>query len=53
VHAPIDDKCDDAMFSPHKERAFNQFPKYPMRILLRDFNEKVEERRYLKTDNWE
>jgi hypothetical protein len=35
------------------EQAFDHFPKYHMKILLRDFNAKVGETEYFQTDNWE
>jgi len=43
VHALTEDKNDDKKDSFHKEPdcAFDQFPKYNMKILLWDFNEKV------------
>jgi hypothetical protein len=43
VHAPTEDKCDDTKdgFYGELEHVFDQFPKYHMKILLGDFNEKV------------
>jgi hypothetical protein len=43
VHAPTEDK-DDAMkdsFYKQLEQVFGQFPRYHMKILLRNFNAKV------------
>jgi hypothetical protein len=43
VHAPCEDKSDDAKDSFYEELAhvFDQFPRYDMKILLCDFNAKV------------
>jgi hypothetical protein len=43
VHAPTEDKCDDAKdsFYEELEGVFDQFPKYHMKILLGDFKAKV------------
>jgi hypothetical protein len=43
VHAPTEDKTDDVKDSFYEklERLFDKFPKYHMKILLRDFNDKV------------
>jgi exonuclease III len=43
IHAPTEDKTDDVKDSFYKELecVFDQFPKYHMKILLRDFNAKV------------
>jgi hypothetical protein len=43
VHAPTKDKSDDTKDSFYEELdcVFNQFPKYHMKILLRDYNAKV------------
>jgi hypothetical protein len=42
IHAPTDDKIDDMKESFYKEleRVFDKFPKYPMKILIEDFNAK-------------
>jgi exonuclease III len=44
VHAPTEDKTDDMKDSFYKEleRVFEKFPKYRMKILLGDFNAKVD-----------
>ncbi|PNF32123.1 hypothetical protein B7P43_G02834 [Cryptotermes secundus] len=43
VHAPTEDKIDDIKdrFYEELEHVFDKFPKYPMKILLGDFNVKV------------
>jgi exonuclease III len=43
VHAPTEDKIDDLKdrFYEELEHVFDKFPKYPMKILLGDFNAKV------------
>ena len=43
VHAPSDEKSDDSKDSFYKElgQVYYHFPKYHMKILLRDFNAKV------------
>jgi hypothetical protein len=43
VHAPTEDKTDDVKDSFYEELecVFDKFPKYHMKILLRDFNAKV------------
>jgi hypothetical protein len=43
VHAPCEDKSDDVKDSFYEElaRVFDQFPRYDMKILLGDFNDKV------------
>jgi hypothetical protein len=42
VHAPTEDKDDDKKdsFYEELEQVFDQFPRYHMKILLRDFNAK-------------
>jgi exonuclease III len=44
VHAPTEGKCDDRndSFYEELEGVFDQFLKYHMKILLGDFNAKVE-----------
>jgi hypothetical protein len=44
VHAPTEDKTDDVKDSSYEEleRVFDKFPKYHMKILLGDFNAKVD-----------
>jgi hypothetical protein len=43
VHAPTEDKIHDAKHSLYEklECLFDKFPKYHMKILLRNFNAKV------------
>jgi hypothetical protein len=43
VHAPTEDKFDDIKdrFYDELEQVFDKFPKYLMKILLGDFNDKV------------
>jgi hypothetical protein len=43
IHAQTEDKTDDVKDSFYKEleHVFDKFPKYLMKILLRDFNAKV------------
>jgi hypothetical protein len=43
VHASTEDKTDDMQDSNYEqlERVFVKFPKYHMKILLADFNDKV------------
>jgi hypothetical protein len=43
VHAPTEDKIDDIKdrFYEELEQVFDKFPRYHMKILLRDFNAKV------------
>jgi hypothetical protein len=44
VHAPTEDKTDNVKDSSYEEleRIFNKFPKHHMKILLGDFNAKVD-----------
>ena len=44
VHAPSEEKCDYSKdrFYEELEQVLNHFPKYNMKILLGDFNAKVE-----------
>jgi hypothetical protein len=44
IHAPTEDKTDDVKdsFYEEMERVFNIIPKYHMKILLGDFNAKVD-----------
>jgi hypothetical protein len=44
VRAPTEDKTDDVKdsFYEELERVFNKFPKYHMKMLLGDFNAKVD-----------
>jgi hypothetical protein len=60
VHAPSEDKSDDSTVSFYEEleHGFYHFPTYHMKIILGDFNAKVErererERESFQTDNWE
>jgi hypothetical protein len=50
VHAPSEDKCDDTKNSIYEEleSVFDQFQKYHMKILLRDFNSNVGREDFLK-----
>jgi hypothetical protein len=43
VHVPTEDKTDDVKdsFYEELERVFDKFPKYHMKILLRNFNSKI------------
>jgi hypothetical protein len=43
VHAPCQDKSDNLKHSFYEEQrhVFDQFPRYDMKILLGDFNEKI------------
>jgi hypothetical protein len=49
VHAPTKDKCDDTKdsFYEELEGVFDQFPKYPKKILLGYFHAKVERKIFL------
>jgi hypothetical protein len=51
VHAPREEKSDDSKdrFYVVSEQVFFYFPKYNMKILLGDFNEKVERERIFKS----
>jgi hypothetical protein len=44
VHASSEDKCDVSKdrFHEELEQVFDDFPRYHMKILLGDFNAKVE-----------
>jgi hypothetical protein len=50
VRAPCEDKNDDIKdrFYEEPERVFDRFPRYDMKILLGDFNTKVEREDTLK-----
>ena len=50
VHAPNEEKCDEAKVSFYEEleQVFDQFPKYHVRMLLRDFNAKVRRENIFK-----
>jgi hypothetical protein len=43
VNGPCEDKSDDVTDSLYEEQGcvFDQFPRYDMKVLLRDFNVKV------------
>ena len=43
VHAPSEEKSDDSKdsFYEELEQVFHHFPKYHMKVILGDFNEKV------------
>jgi len=51
VHAPSEEKSDDSKgrFYEVSEQVFFHFPKYNMKILLGDFNEKVGRERIFKS----
>jgi hypothetical protein len=53
VHAPTEDKIDDIKDSFYEdlEWVFDKFPKYHMKILLRDFNAQVGREDIFKTTN--
>ena len=58
VHAPSEEKSDESkdIFYEELEQDFDHLPKYHTKILLGDFNAKVErerERECFQTDNWE
>jgi hypothetical protein len=50
VHGPCEDKSDDVKDSFYEElgHVFDQFPRYDMKILLGDFNEKVSSKDIFK-----
>jgi hypothetical protein len=52
VHVPSEEKSDDSndSFCEELEQSFDHFPKYHMKIILRDFNVKFGEKHF-KTDN--
>jgi hypothetical protein len=54
VHAQTDDKTDDVKdsFYDEMERVFDKFPKYHMKILLRDFSVKVGREDIFKLTIW-
>jgi hypothetical protein len=54
IHAPTEDKTDDVKdsFYEEVERVFDKFPKYHMKILLRDFNAKVGREDIFKPTIW-
>ena len=53
VHAPSEGKSDEAKdsFYEELEQVFDYFPKYHMKMLLGDFNAKVE-RENFQANNW-
>jgi hypothetical protein len=55
VHAPTEDKSDDVKDSFYEELecVFDKFPISHMKILLRDFIDKVGREDIFKLDNWE
>jgi hypothetical protein len=55
VHAPTEDKIDDseATFYEEQKHVFDKFPKYHIKILLGDFNMKVDRERHFQTNSWE
>ena len=46
MHATSEEKSDDSKYSFYEEleQVFDHFPKYHMKVILGDFNAKVEER---------
>ena len=50
VHVPSEEKSENSKdsFYEELEQVFNHFPKYHMKILLGDFNAKVEREKILK-----
>ena len=50
MHAPSEEKSEESEDSFHEEleQVFDHFPKYHMKILLGDFNEKVGRERIFK-----
>jgi hypothetical protein len=50
VHAPSEDKSDNSKdsFYEELEQVFDHFPRYHMKILLREFNAKVERKNIFK-----
>jgi len=54
VHEPSEEKSDDSKehFYEELEQVFDHFPKYNMKILLGDLNEKVEGENTLKPPIW-
>jgi hypothetical protein len=53
VHAPTEDKTHDVKdsFYEELERVFDKFPKYRMKIILGEFNEKVGKEDIFKLTN--
>ena len=53
MQAPSDEKRDDSkdIFFEELEQLFEHFPKYHMKIILRDFNAKVGRENILKPTN--
>ena len=54
VHALNEEKSDDSedSFNEESEQVFDHLPKYHMKILLQDFNAKLETWHF-QTDSWE
>lgn len=54
MHVSTVSKCDDVKDSFHEElgHVFDQFPVYYMRILLEDFNAKVEMENIFRPTFW-
>jgi hydroxypyruvate isomerase len=50
VHTPSEDKCDDSKdsFYEELEQVFDHFTRYHIKILLEDFNTKVERQNIFK-----
>jgi hypothetical protein len=55
AHAPTEEKNGDSKdsFYEELEQVFDYFPKYHVKILLRDFNAKTGKTGYFQTDKWE
>ena len=53
--APSEEKSDDSKdsFYAELEQFFDNFRKYNVKILLRNFLQKLGKRGYFQTDNWE
>jgi hypothetical protein len=53
MHAPTEDKTDDTKdrFYEELEHVFGKFPKYHVKILLRDLNVKVDREDIFKPTN--
>jgi hypothetical protein len=55
MYTPSEEKSDESKDSVYDEleHVFHHFPKYRMKILLGDFNEKGGREKIYKTENWE
>jgi exonuclease III len=54
VHAPSEEKSDESKdsFYEELEQVFDHFQKYHTKILLGDFNAKVEREEYFQANSW-